>query len=418
MRQIWLFLICCLELLAVDRTLDVIKTIQKLPKIEVRYSKDNDADYILKLHEVLVNDLKISQHFEVSDVGETSPNMDYTELKNKKVHLVAFVSVVVENNNKIARLKLYDVNTGALKKTFDYSISHAELYPFAAHNMAIVVNDYLKAPSIAWMRRFIVFSKYAKPGVTTIALADYTMRYQKEIIKNNRLNIFPKWANAQQTEFYYTQYGEKTPMILKYNIQKGIHETIASSQGMAVVSSVSSDGSKILMSLAPEGQPDVYLYDTQNKTSTKLTRYPGIDVSGVFFENDKSMAFVSDRSGYPNIYMKKLGLRESAEQLLYEGKSNESIDAYKDSIVYVSRETLNEFGKTVFNLNLISSNSRYIRRLTVNGSNQMPRFSVDGKNIMYVKKTAQEYAMGLILLDYNQSLLFPLKNVKIQAFDW
>ncbi|GAA9320988.1 hypothetical protein HpHA244_14350 [Helicobacter pylori] len=43
---------------------------------------------------------------------------------------------------------------------------------------------------------------------------------------------------------------------------------------------------------------------------------------------------------------------------------------------------------------------------------------MDGRNIMYIKKTPQEYAMGLILLDYNQSFLFPLKNVKIQAFDW
>ncbi|WP_367700836.1 Tol-Pal system protein TolB [Helicobacter pylori] len=417
MRYLWLFLIHTIGLFATDKTLDIIKTIQKLPKIEVRYSIDNDANYALKLHEVLANDLKTSQHFDVSQSKDQGA-INYAELKDKKVHLVALVSVALENGNKISRLKLYDVDTETLKKTFDYPILSSDLYPFAAHNMAIVVNDYLKAPSIAWMKRLIVFSKYIGPGITNIALADYTMRYQKEIIKNNRLNIFPKWANAEQTEFYYTQYGERTPMILKYNIQKATHENIASSQGMAVVSSVSSDGSKILMSLAPDGQPDVYLYDTHKKTKTKITRYPGIDVSGVFLEDGKSMAFVSDRSGYPNIYMKKLGLKESAEQLLYEGRSNESIDAYKDSIVYVSRENLNEFGKTVFNLNLITLNSKYIRRLTVNGSNQMPRFSMDGRNIMYIKKTSQEYAMGLILLDYNQSFLFPLKNVKIQAFDW
>ncbi|GAA8447940.1 Tol-Pal system protein TolB [Helicobacter pylori] len=417
MRYLWLFLIYTIGLFATDKTLDIIKTIQKLPKIEVRYSIDNDANYALKLHEVLANDLKTSQHFDVSQ-NKDQGAINYAELKDKKVHLVALVSVALENGNKISRLKLYDVDTETLKKTFDYPILSSDLYPFVAHNMAIVVNDYLKAPSIAWMKRLIVFSKYIGPGITNIALADYTMRYQKEIIKNNRLNIFPKWANAEQTEFYYTQYGERTPMILKYNIQKATHENIASSQGMAVVSSVSSDGSKILMSLAPDGQPDVYLYDTHKKTKTKITRYPGIDVSGVFLEDDKSMAFVSDRSGYPNIYMKKLGLKESAEQLLYEGRSNESIDAYKDSIVYVSRENLNEFGKTVFNLNLITLNSKYIRRLTVNGSNQMPRFSMDGRNIMYIKKTPQEYAMGLILLDYNQSFLFPLKNVKIQAFDW
>lgn len=67
------------------------------------------------------------------------------------------MSVVVENGNKISRLRLYDVDTETLKKTFDYPILSSDLYPFAAHNMAIVVNDYLKAPSIAWMKRLIVF---------------------------------------------------------------------------------------------------------------------------------------------------------------------------------------------------------------------------------------------------------------------
>lgn len=268
MRYLWLFLIGTIGLFATDKTLDIIKTIQKLPKIEVRYSIDNDANYALKLHEVLANDLKTSQHFDVSQ-NKDQGAINYAELKDKKFQLVALVSVAVENGNKISRLKLYDVDTGTLKKTFDYPIVSLDLYPFAAHNMAIVVNDYLKAPSIAWMKRLIVFSKYIGPGITNIALADYTMRYQKEIIKNNRLNIFPKWANAEQTEFYYTQYGERTPMILKYNIQKATHENIASSQGMAVVSSVSSDGSKILMSLAPDGQPDVYLYDTHKKLKLK-----------------------------------------------------------------------------------------------------------------------------------------------------
>ncbi len=405
-------------LLAADKTLDVVKTIQKLPKVEIRYVKDNDANYVFQLHEVLVNDLKISQHFEVSDVGEQKGNLDYPTLKGKGIRLVALLSVVVDNGNKVARLRLYDVNASNLKKTFDYPITHQDLYPFASHKMAIIINDYIKAPPIAWMDRLVVFSKYIQSGITTIVLADYTMRYQKEIIKNDRLNVFPKWANAEQTEFYYTQYGEKTPMILKYNVQKGTNEFIAESQGMAVVSSVSADGSKVLMSLSPDGQPDVYLYDTHKKTKTKLTRYRGIDVLGVFFENEKSMVFVSDRAGYPNIYLKKLNLKASAEQLLYEGKSNESIDAYKGNIVYVSRENPNEFGKTVFNLNLISSGSNYIRRLTVNGSNQMPRFSIDGKNVMYLKKTPEEESMGLILLDYNQSFLFPLKDLKVQAFDW
>lgn len=49
------------------------------------------------------------------------------------------------------------------------------------------------------------------------------------------------------------------------------------------------------------------------KMKIKIMRYFGIDVLGVFLEDDNFMVFVLDRFGYFNIYMKKLGLKESVE---------------------------------------------------------------------------------------------------------
>ena len=74
-------------------------------------------------------------------------------------------------------------------------------------------------------------------------------------------NIFPKWANKQQTEFYYTSLDGKKPTLKHVDIRTGASKTILSSDGMMICSDVSGDGNKLLLTMAPKDQPDVYLYD-------------------------------------------------------------------------------------------------------------------------------------------------------------
>ncbi|PAF48440.1 translocation protein TolB [Helicobacter sp. 12S02634-8] len=417
MRIIFLIFVYCGSLFAFDATLDVIKTIQKIPNIEVSYSESKDSEQAKKIYKILMTDLKISSHFEVSDGDKyKGESIDYPTYKLKKIDLLAHIEAKDTAQGLQAVLYLYDINTSELKVNKIYAITDKALYPFAAHKMAIDINDYINAPSIAWMDRFVVLSKYIKSGETSIIISDYTLTYQKTIIKGG-LNIFPKWANADQTEIYYTKYLQK-PTIIKYNIYTGLSQNIIASDGMAIVSSVSKDGSKLLLSLAPKAQSDIYLYDVPTKTSKQLTKYPGIDVSGSFIDGDTAMIFISDRAGYPNVFAKKLDINAPVEQVVYHGRNNSSASAYQDYVVYTSRESANEFGLNTFNLYLISTKSDYIRRLTANGTNQMPRFSNDGGSIMFLKHTQAQSALGIIRLDYNRSYLFPLNHIKIQAFDW
>ncbi|PAF49893.1 translocation protein TolB [Helicobacter sp. 12S02232-10] len=417
MRILLLIFIYCGSLFAIDATLDVVKTVQKIPNAEVSYSDSKNSEQAQKIYKILMTDLKISGHFEVFDGDKfKGDSIDYVPYKNKKIDLLIRIEVRNDANGMKAIMYLYDINSSEFKISKIYTISNEALYPFAAHKMAININDYIKAPSIAWMNRFIVLSKYVGSGLADIIVSDYTLTYQKVIVKGG-LNIFPKWADANQTEIYYTKYFEK-PTIVKYNIYTGLSQNIIQSDGMAIVSDVSKDGSKLLLSLAPETQSDIFLYNLNTKKTTQLTKYPGIDVSGNFIDNDTAMIFISDRVGYPNVFAKKLDIYAPVEQVVYHGRNNSSASAYGDYVVYTSRETANEFGLNTFNLYLISTKSDYIRRLTANGTNQMPRFSSDGGSIMFLKHTQNQSALGIIRLDYNRSYLFPLNNIKIQAFDW
>ena len=62
----------------------------------------------------------------------------------------------------------------------------------------------------------------------------------------------------------------------------------------------------------------------------------------------------------------------------------------------------------------VSTKSDFIRRLTANGINQLPRFSKDGETIMYIKHEDKQSALGVIRLNYNKTLLFCQLNAKVK----
>jgi TolB protein len=369
---------------------------------------------------MIENDLKVSGHFDVvSNKFETSftkrPN--FVTLREQNVDLFVNINMAQSSfSAMVLNVKVYDANAQNLVINQSFSTSNSARYPFLAHRTAIAINDFFKAPSIAWMDKFVIFARYLDSKQSEIVIADYTLSYENVMIKGG-LNIFPKWANKEQDSFYYTTYNRNKPTLVKANLFTGQTQDIVSSDGMIVCSDVSSDGKKLLLTMSPNDQADIYLFDTQSKIRTKLTNYSGIDVGGSFIENDSKIVFVSDRLQYPNIFAKKIGAR-AVERLVYHGRNNSSATAHQNYIVYSSREGDNEFSKHSFNLYLISTQSDFVRRLTSKGVNQFPKFSQDGESILFIKNENQKSSLGIIRLNYNKSFLFPLKNGNIQSIDW
>ncbi len=296
-----------------------------------------------------------------------------------------------------------------------YKMSKKNLLVFVAHSIAYDINDLMGATPVDWMKKKVVFAKLTSPGRSEIVIADYTLTYQHTIIKG-ALNVFPQWADKDQRAFYYTALGGDIPTLYKMDLKTGKKVKIATSDGMLVCSDVSDDGRKLLLTMAPSGQPDIYLFDTQTQQKKRLTTYRGIDVNGQFMENNK-IAFVSNRLGYPNIFSKKLN-GGGVEQMVYYGRSNAACSAHNEYVVYKSRESQNEFERNTFNLHLISTKTDFIRRLTATGVNEYPRFSASGDTILFIKNYQQQSSVGVIRLQENKSFLFPLKIGKLQSIDW
>jgi len=406
---------------AADAELDIVKKSGSMPKIEVSVSPNAmNKPLTQKVAKMIEKDLMVSGHFEVvkaSQVVDYNSNPDMLVLSNKGTDLFVNVSSNVSSfGGYSVMVKMYDSNSKKMVFNRTFSTSKEDRYPFVAHRIAIRINKYLNAPPIDWMDKFVIFSQYKSAKKADIIIADYTLTFQMPVIRGG-LNIFPKWANNKQDSFYYTTYDSGIPTLIKTNIYTRQRETIMKSEGMIVASDVSEDEKKVLITASPNHQPDIYLYNTVNKTKKRLTTYKGIDVGAHFVDNKKRIVFVSDRLKYPNIFAKDIGGR-GVERLVYHGNNNSSATTYKDYVVYTSRDRNNEFGSYTFNLYLMSTKSDFLKRLTSNGSNQFPKFSKDGESIIFLKTVNNRSSIGILRLNYSKSFTFPLKNGKIQSIDW
>ena len=411
-----IFLFMSSLLYGADNTINVVKNVATLPTIAI---EDASTDFSTALQDrffkAIKSDLNVlsifnvdSSHYKVTFSNDTV----LPEEKNNN-YILRYRLVSGESKTLTVDVKLFKKSQLVMQKS--YKINNSKLYIFISHAIAYDVNKYMGAAPVEWMKKKVIFSRLLSSGQSEIVISDYTMSYQYVIVKGG-LNIFPIWANQDQTSFYFTSLNGAKPMLEKVNISTGKVTKILSSDGMIACSDVSQDGNRILVTMAPHGQPDIYLYDTSSKKLTRLTHFSGIDVDGQFFGND-SIVFVSDRLGYPTVFSKTIG-SNAVSQLVFEGHHNTSCAVSGHYIVYESRETNNAFSVNTYNLHLMSTQTDYIRRLTAVGVNILPRFSQDGNTILFIKKYKGQSAVGVIRLNYNKDYLFPLKHENIQGLDW
>lgn len=400
--------------LAAEPTIEVVKGVEALPKLAVEDASMQAGDMTQRMAKMLVADMNVVSLFNVDERYAVAPFDDVSPAPlHKDAQFVLRYRLQNDTTGGLkADVKLFQNGLELFNKT--YVLKQTEMMVFLSHTIAYDINAKLGGASMDWIKRKVLFVRLSGPRRSDIVAADYTLSYQKVILSGG-LYGFAKWANREQTDLYYTSFGDYQPTIYKMNLMNGQREKLISSDGMAVCSDISEDGKRLLLTLAPNGQPDIFLYDTLTRGKTRLTDYSGIDVNGQFM-GDNTIAFVSNRLGNPNIFSKKIG-SSAVSQLVYQGKNNSSLSSYKNFLVYKAREGAS-FGGNTFNLHLLSMNTGSVKRLTASGVNDFPRFSPDGEAVLFIKQEGARSSVGVIRLGVNKSFAFPLKIGRIQSIDW
>lgn len=398
-----------------DATLEVVKGVEGLAPLAIEDSSHQTSDFSQKFTKMLAADMNVVSLFAVD---ESYASVPFNSLTSSLLHKEA---------QYLLRYRLVDDGVGGMRADIklmhngneiflkSYILKQSDMAVFLSHSIAYDINAKLGGAPIDWIKRKVLFVRLTSPRHSEIVVSDYTLSYQKVILTGGMYG-FAKWADRDQSELYYTSLSDFKPTIYKMNLQSGKKERIISSDGMAVCSDVSEDAKRLLLTLAPNGQPDIYLYDLVSGSKTQITNYSGIDVNGQFM-GDGTIAFVSNRLGYPNVFSTKMN-SSAVSQLVYQGKNNSSLSSYKNFLVYKARENSATFSGNSFNLHLLSLNTGNVKRLTASGENDFPKFSPDGEAILYIKQEGVRSSIGVIRFGVNKSFVFPLKIGRIQSIDW
>ena len=404
-----IFFLMTINLFAVDAELTIEKDVDSKASITIieDQATANSGTHHKNIFSILKNDIKLSGHFNLDETKREGNFNDFTTPEGLSIEYILLYSF--SSSEDALDIKLLRVNDNTLLFERGYSVNSPERYPFLAHNAIVDINDALNYNDISWMRRYLIFSKYIGSRKSEIWIADYTLSFSSVVVRGG-LNLFPKWADSSQSAFYYTSYNSKIPTLYRVDMRTGDRKKIISSQGMLVCSDVSKDGSKILLTMAPNGQPDIYEYYSGGGVK-QITKFGGIDVNGKYLGDDSRITFVSDRMGKPNIYLKSIGSSAVSKVGIY-GNNNSSCDAFGQYILYSVKE-----GSSI-NIYLGSAYSSYIRPLTSSGINRFPRFSSDGKVVLYIKQVGRKSSIGYLNLATKESALYPMKIGQIQSIDW
>ena len=107
--------------------------------------------------------------------------------------------------------------------------------------------------------------------IKRLAIMDQDGENHRFLTDGRDLVLTPRFSPKRQ-EITYLSYFDNTPRVFIYNIDTGQQEVLGDFEGMTFAPRFSPDGNKVVMSLALEGNSDVYSMDVLTRRVQRLTQ--------------------------------------------------------------------------------------------------------------------------------------------------
>jgi TolB protein len=212
-----------------------------------------------------------------------------------------------------------------------------------------------------------------------IAIMDFDGYNQKNVTNNNKLNLFPTFADNNTV--IWTSYLRGKPDLYKGSIASGSSKIFIYSRGIQSSPDVSPVDGTIAFASSKNGNLDIYTCNPDGTNVRQLTTGYGVDTSPAWSPNGYQIAFTSDRTGNPQIYVMDAD-GANQRRVTFETKYADS-PAWSprgDKIAYQSMDQNSKFD--IWIVNVDGSGATKITGQP--GNNEYPTWSPDGSLIAYV----------------------------------
>ncbi|MCX7355283.1 MAG: Tol-Pal system protein TolB, partial [Alphaproteobacteria bacterium] len=173
------------------------------------------------------------------------------------------------------------------------------------------------------------------------------------------------------------------------SIDTGKQEVLGDFPGMTFAPRFSPDGQKVIMSMAQDGNSDIYTMDLRTQKTARLTNDLAIDTSPSYSPDSSQIVFNSDRGGSQQLYI--MNADGSGVRRLSTGAGRYATPVWSPRGDYIAFTKMHQ-GQ--FYIGIMRPDGADERMLTSSFLVEGPTWAPNGRVLMYYKQTPQNKQGG------------------------
>ncbi|ABB40425.1 Tol-Pal system beta propeller repeat protein TolB [Oleidesulfovibrio alaskensis G20] len=285
-------------------------------------------------------------------------------------------------------LRVYETGQGSMLLGKAYYVTSESLLPVVADKFC---SDFMKMLTGRgdFFLSTLAFVSQSRNGQKDIWAVRPTGRDLRQLTAVQGIALSPSWS-PDGRYVIFSHIGERSHALGVWDRINNRTQLIRF-PGNTVIGPTFLPDNRVAVSLAVNGNPDIFLLNHIFKKQKVLEQSWGIDVSPSLDATGKKMAFVSSRLGNPNIFLKDLD-SGSVRRISREGKYNTSPDISPDgTLIVYSRRTGD--GHRIFVHDLVTGREKQITFGP--GNDEMPSFAPDSYFIAFASNRSGKYKVYL-----------------------
>jgi TolB protein len=229
--------------------------------------------------------------------------------------------------------------------------------------------------------------------VKRLAIMDQDGANVGYITRGDDLVLTPRFSTSDQV-ITYMSYGQGDPKVYLYNTQTRQREVVGNFPGMSFSPRFSPNGDMVIMSLQQGGNSNLFVMDLRSRSTTRLTDTAAIDTAPCYSPDGARICFESDRGGQPQIYV--MGKDGGAAQRVSFGEGSYSTPVWSprgDAIAFTKQH------QGQFAIGIMGVDGRNERILTSGFHNEGPTWAPNGRVLMFFRDLAGSPGPSLFTID-------------------
>jgi TolB protein len=368
----------------------------------VFYSPTKVPAQVAEVIDILKHDFKFYKHkFDILELAfppqDPLTSAQWDEWSEKDFDFVVSFSPQVAEKNHQLMGKVFDVSKREMSTFLSETFVSAKLR-IQAHDYADKIYQKMTGKNSIFKTQIVFVSNRTSRGKDNfkeLYRMDFDGRRVERLTFFNSTVISPA-INPQGHEVLFSlidshlTQGRKVKVRRKnidlktVNIQTKNFQTLSSELGINSGAVFGPDGKKLYFTKSKGGNADIYELDLTTKSQRKVTTHPAEDVDPSISLDGKVMSFLSNRPGRAHIYLMNLDQPDSsARRVSFVGQFNATPRYSPDGkeIVFSS------WVDNAFDLYRIDAQGNNLSRLTKDfGSNEEPWWSPDGEFLVFTSQ--------------------------------